>query len=212
MPHLRLTVGLSVRALQTWFAALAVGGLVLTGCEGSAPSLGSVSTSPDALVDRALSLYDTNKDGAIDETEVKASPALSSVLSRWDTNRDKRLSEDEMLPRMTILGQQGHVVMPAQVKVTRRGRTLSGVTVRYVPDPLLGDGFTAGVGTTDASGVATMDLVEGGQPGYAGVHAGLYRVEVTGSGVPAQYNTNTTLGQEVALDLERESKDIELNF
>lgn len=212
MPRFHLTVDLTVHVSSSWIATLAVASLVLVGCEGSAPSLESVSTSPDGLVERALSLYDTNKDGSIDESEAKASPALASAMPRWDTNRDKRLSKDEMLPRMTILGQQGHVVMPVLVKVTRRGRPLSGVTVRYVPDPLLGDSFTAGVGTTGADGVATMDLVEGGQQGYAGVHAGLYRVEVTGSGVPAQYNTNTTLGQEVALDLERESKDIDLNF
>jgi hypothetical protein len=83
--------------------------------------------------------------------------------------------------------------------VTRHGQPLRGATVKFVPEKFLGGDLKPAEGTTDANGIARLITTA---PGLSvrGVCPGFYRVEITKSGetIPAHYNTETQLGQEVA--------------
>jgi hypothetical protein len=66
----------------------------------------------------------------------------------------------------------------------------------------LGDEVKEAWGTSNARGIATMDIKDSDLPesdhGLLGVHYGTYKIEVThpDKPIPAKYNTQTTLGYE----------------
>jgi hypothetical protein len=85
------------------------------------------------------------------------------------------------------------------------GNPLAGATVKFVPEKFLSDYLTeTPTGTTSENGMAMISLptTPGPDGDPPGMGPGMYRVEITkaGDNIPAQYNTNTTLGQEVSLD------------
>ena len=92
--------------------------------------------------------------------------------------------------------------MPVHCKVTHNGKALAGATVTFVPEPFLGGGMQKGTGTTSSAAVANIVSPYAADPAIRGMSPGFYRVEITKSGekIPAKYNTQTTLGAEVASD------------
>jgi hypothetical protein len=71
-----------------------------------------------------------------------------------------------------------------------------------VPESFLGDDIKTATGKTGDSGRAALTVPVTGPRDPPGAALGLYRVEITktGDNIPAKYNSETTLGQEVALD------------
>ena len=71
-------------------------------------------------------------------------------------------------------------------------------------------------GKTDQNGMAMLSVPTKGPGDPPGVAPGFYRVEITAPGmnIPAKYNTETTLGQEVALDAKgiQEGINFDLKF
>ena len=77
----------------------------------------------------------------------------------------------------------------------------------------MGDNLRSASGTTGKSGICTLKEIGGEE--LVGVSPGFYRVQITKSGekIPAKYNTETTLGQEVARDAKNiEGIPIDLNY
>jgi hypothetical protein len=180
-----------------------LGGLVLlaAGCSGSGGQEGA-QVSPSEAASQAMTDYDANKDGALDAKELEACPGLQGALKRGDKNNDGRLSADEIAERLTYF-QQG-MQMDVGVVVTLDGRPLSGATVTLVPEKLMGSTVKPASAVTDQDGGGTF-MTEGdtGAP----VAPGYYRVQVSKNVngkevVPAKYNTQTVLGQEVVPDAE----------
>jgi hypothetical protein len=165
-----------------------------------------VSIDPAAAAREALAAYDADGDGTLSREELKKCPGLLSSLSRFDANGDGRISAEEIAAR--IRTWQGHKVglMRFSCKVTAGGRPLAGATVRLVGEKFLGDALKPASGLTQANGVANVTVSPEDLPadcqGLSGVFPGVYRVEVTHPSrtIPAKYNTQTVLGQEVALD------------
>ena len=94
--------------------------------------------------------------------------------------------------------------MHLQVLVTSARQPLAGATVKFVPEEFLGNEIQPSEGVTGEDGYAYLSVkVDPNDPeAVQGVHCGLYRVEITKQGVkiPAKYNTETILGQEVSND------------
>jgi hypothetical protein len=184
-----------------WFF---LGGLVLlaAGCSGGRPA-GDVGTSPREAANQALAEYDANKDGALDAKELEACPGLRSALKRVDKNNDGRLTADEIAERLTFFQQAG-AQEGVGVEVTLDGRPLSGATVTLVPEKFQGPSFKPVSAVTDAVGTGTLQTEGSGDE----IPLGFYRVEVSKKNakgqetIPAKYNTKTTLGQEIAPDVE----------
>jgi hypothetical protein len=185
-----------------WWVFL--GGLLLltAGCS-SGGGAGTVQFSPRDATDQALAEYDANKDGALDAKELEACPGMLSALKRADKNGDGRLTADEITDRLTLFQQQG---MQADVSVaaTLDGRPLVGATVTLVPEKFMGPSVKPATAVTDNEGTGFFKT-EGSE--YVQVALGYYRVQVSKNVqgkevIPAKYNTQTVLGQEISPDVE----------
>lgn len=182
---------------------LAIFSLNLTGCGGFAPP----SVDPVAASNTAMTEFDKNGDGQLDRDELAASPALLDALVEYDLNGDKQISGEELEDRLTKMYSREISLTAADVKVTLNGKPLQGATVRFVPEPFLGENTTLPAeGVTGETGMADMSVPADKLPEelkrYRKLHAGVYRVEITHPEIelPAKYNTNTELGFEVHPD------------
>jgi hypothetical protein len=176
--------------------------LLAAGCSGGAPA--GPQVSPREAARAALAEYDANQDGALDAKELERCPALRSALKRIDKNNDGRLTADEIADRLTFLRQEG-MLTGISVEVTLDGRPLSGATVTLVPEKFMGPSSKPASAVTDEIGAGVL---KGEGPSEEAVPLGYYRVEVSKKNaqgqemIPARYNTNTVLGQEIAPDAE----------
>jgi hypothetical protein len=182
-------------------AILAVGCAVMTGCfQGGPPRI--YPDKPDSHAgDRAMELYDTNKDGFLDAKELEAVPGLRAAIKKVDTNNDGKISAAEISVRIQSWADSNIGRKTLTCVVTHNGQRLIGATVKFVPEKFLGGDLKPAEGTTDAHGIARLMTAGTGQA-TRGVSPGFYRVEITKSGenIPLRYNTQTQLGQEVASD------------
>ena len=91
--------------------------------------------------------------------------------------------------------------MPVTCRVTHNGKPLAGAKVVFVPEKFLGGTLQSGSGTTSRSGFCHDLRPYAADPSVKGLSPGFYRVEITKDGekIPAKYNSETTLGAEVAV-------------
>lgn len=188
-----------------WWRGLLFLGLLAAGCTPAggrrveAPSL-----SPADAAEKALAEYDANKDGVLDAKELEKCPALKSALPRFDANSDGKLSKREIEDKLQGYrdSKTGIVAVPCRVLVD--GRAMSGLSVTFEPESFLGPSFKPATGTTEDDGTVSLRT-----EGYdvEGLPFGLYRVKVSKKNaggqeaIPARYNTQTTLGQEIGPDM-----------
>ncbi len=95
--------------------------------------------------------------------------------------------------------------MPFSCRLTLDRAPLVGATVTLIPEKFLGPNLLPATGTSNEQGLAMLTIAKEKlpNPNYSGVHVGLYRIEISklaggAETIPAHYNVNTQLGQEVA--------------
>ena len=175
--------------------------LLVAGCRGGRVPVPAIS--PGEAGRQALAEYDRNGDGLLDAAELERCPALKSCLKALDTNGDGRLSADEIAQRLAVYQRSRVGLQAFACQVTLDGRPLAGATITFVPEPFLGPALTPASGVSDGRGLARLQEAGAELPG---VPCGLFRVEVSKKDaggremVPARYNTESVLGQEVAPD------------
>jgi hypothetical protein len=195
--------GATLPAQLSAIVPLLLGSLLLlaSGCSGS-DSLSPPSISPSQAASQALASFDANKDGLLDAKELEKCPSLLGALKKIDKNNDGRLSADEIAERLQLFQRVG-MLTSARVEVTLDGAPLAQAKVTLVPEPFMGATFKTASGVTDAAGNAPLE-VEGAFKGL--VPMGYYRVDISKKNaagqeaIPARYNLQTILGQEVAPD------------
>jgi hypothetical protein len=135
---------------------------------------------------------------------LKRAPSLYAARKQLDPPNGEAITEEKVTAR--IKQWQDSKVGRLQVvcKVTRNKQPLAGATVTFEPEKFLGEGLPIGTGTTDEMGTASISVPPSGSDSLPGMPPGLYLVRITKSGenIPAKFNTETTLGQEVAQDAE----------
>jgi hypothetical protein len=157
---------------------------------------------PVAASKAAVEQYDKNGDGLLDETELKACPALRRELRAYDESKDKKLSADEIGGQIKDMYGQGPGMIALGCSVSLDGTALSGATVRFIPEPFLGPEIKEAKGVTNSTGTASMGIAPEELPKELRRHnlmrVGIYRVEITHptKKIPAKYNTETELGFE----------------
>ena len=172
----------------------------LIGCGDSGPPR-VVPDLPDAnAAGKAMELYDTNHDGFLDEKELDQAPGLKAALKQIDTNHAHKISEQQIADRIKNWADSGVGRMQVGCRVTHDGKPLVGAKVVFAPEKFLGGTIQSGSGTTSARGMAEVSYPYPADPSIKGMPPGFYRVEITKEGekIPAEYNTETTLGAEVA--------------
>jgi hypothetical protein len=147
----------------------------------------------------AISSYDKNGSGTVDGTELDAVPAFKAAMKQLDENSDGQVSADEVANRIHAWQESKVGLSALVVQVNLDGKPLEGATVEFVPEAFLGKEVKPAKGTTGSEGTASCTVAHSG----LGAQCGFYKVMITGGNgltVPSKYNTNTTLGAEVAPD------------
>jgi hypothetical protein len=177
------------------------------GCSGAPVRIEAPPIDAAAAGEEAMKQYDTNKDGKIAGAELDKAPALKAALKQIDTAGDGTITAEKITARI----QKWQDSKVGRMNVTRRvsrkkGNTdepLEGVTVTFEPEKFLGSNMPTCTGVTDKRGSVQI-LERKVEPGEDQapflVPPGFYLVRITGPGIPPKYNTQTTLGAEVAQD------------
>ena len=199
--------------LRTFLAAMAcVVILVSFGCSGQPSRVHAPSIAADAGA-AAMEQYDTNKDGKVAGAELQAAPSLMAALGNLDKDGDKAVSAEEVTARILAWQESKTGLMPVTCTVNFRGRPLAGATVTFEPEKFLGENIKACVGTTNQRGMASLSIPDS-QRKLPGAAPGLYLIRITSTNlqIPVQYNTQTTLGAEVANDSATAQRGVTLNL
>ena len=173
--------------------------LLMVGCSGRVKPF-KVDTV--ACSEAAIKQYDKNGDGALDENELKACPALLKELGAYDKSKDKKLVREEIEEQLREMYDRGSGMTSMDCTITLDGQPLSNATVKFIPEDFLGTEIKAASGITNSSGVAPLGIPDEDMPkilrGHPLMRVGIYRVEITHPTrkIPAKYNTNTELGFE----------------
>jgi len=160
-------------------------------------------------------MYDANKDGKISGAELDKCPALKAAMAQIDTTGDGAITAAKITARIRAWQESKLGRMSLSCTVQHNGQPLSGAEVKFVPEKFLGENMRPASGKTDQYGMAMLSVpTSGARDDPPGVAPGLYRVEITkpGANIPAKYNTETTLGQEVALDAKGMQEGIKFNL
>lgn len=183
--------------------------LACTSCSSGPSAVKPPSINASAAGSKAMELYDKNSDGKVSGPELEQAPSLKAALARIDKDGDKSITADEIAERIGVWKGTGTGLMTFACLVTLDGAPLLGATVTYVPDPCLGDAVKSASGITNASGkaaggIAKEDLPDPTWPG--GMQLGIYTVKISKpvngkETIPAKYNEQTMLGQEVSPDV-----------
>ncbi len=156
----------------------------------------------------AMEEYDTNHDGKVAGDELDKAPALKAALPRLDTNGDGAVGAEEVTARVNAWKAMQTGMTIAACHVTMNGQPLAGAKVTLDPEAFLGDEIKAAYGTTDPFGGTSLSIPKDQRPDPklpGGAHFGLYKVRISKvvngkETIPARYNTDTTLGQEISYD------------
>jgi hypothetical protein len=157
----------------------------------------------------AIEGLDKNGDGQLSADELEPSASLKSALSRLDANTDKSVTADEIANRIKTWQGMRTGLTSFAFSVTLDGAPLTDATVTFEPESFLGSDIKAAVATTNASGRGRPSIPPEQRPDPtwpSGIQIGLYRVKISKMVggkeiIPAKYNVNTTIGQEVAPDV-----------
>jgi hypothetical protein len=201
-----------------------------SGCPGGPASVPLPKVDADAAGLKAIELFDTDQDGVLSGKELDKCPGLKaaciplgSAPSTVDPARTGRITAAMITARIKQWQAMKVSRLMVSCKLTHNGRPLEGAHVRFVPEPFLGPDMPTVTGVTDKTGAATLSVRLAGKDDRPGVPPGFYRVEISKPGkpskpaengqpaepaqpgldIPAKYNTETILGQEVARDAAR---------
>jgi hypothetical protein len=152
---------------------------------------------PADLARAVMEQCDKNHDNKIDAAEAKQFPGLQAALDTMDPNHQGSLTETQIAARIQQWANGDLRVVTPFLTVTLDGKPLEGATVTLEPEAFMGPDYHSVTAVTGADGSCA---VTGDNLKVPGVYVGLYRVKITKSGekLPAKYNTQTTLGLEVA--------------
>ena len=117
---------------------------------------------------------------------------------------DNAISAEEIDARIRQWRESKVGLMQVACHVQLDGMPLANAKVVFDPEPFLGSVLKQATGQTTQDGTAVMSLAKEHlpNPSGTGVACGWYKIRVTcdQKQIPARYNSDTTLGCEVAID------------
>ena len=193
---------------------LVLGLIVALGCTRGPSRLQPPSINASSAGSEAIAMYDADKDGKISGPELDKCPALKAAMAQIDKTGEGAITANMITERIKAWQNSKLGRTSLSCTVLHNGRPLSDAEVRFVPEKFLGENVKIAQGKTYQSGVAMISVETTDRSDSPGIGPGLYRVEITkaGKNIPAKYNTETTLGQEVALDANGIQDGIRINL
>jgi len=184
------------------------------GCSRQPPRLRAPMINAAEAAAKAMAMFDANNDGMIAGEELDKCPGLKAALPRLSPN-GRGVTAEAITARIKSWQESKAGRLAFACIVTRNGAPFADAEVKFIPEKFLGENMPIATGKTDGNGMARISIpVSGEQYDPPGVPPGFYRVEITKSGeaVPSKYNTETVLGQEVAIDSGVLQNDIRLDL
>jgi hypothetical protein len=159
----------------------------------------------------AIKEFDADHDGKISGEELDKCPGLKAAIDQIDRSGKGEITAEKITARIKAWQDSRLGRMSLGCRVLHNGQALAGAEVKFVPEEFLGKILKVATGKTDANGVTMIAAQEAGPPGVA---PGFYRIEISKAGedIPAKYNTETVLGQEVAMDAKGIQEGITLDL
>ncbi|MBU0716914.1 MAG: hypothetical protein KJ749_01590 [Planctomycetes bacterium] len=189
-------------------------GLCLLGCGGRPSRVAPPALDPAGAAAEAIRQFDTNGDGRLASSELEACPGLKAAAGEADQNGDGELSAEEIAGRIGTWAADRVAMVAVNCSVVRNGRPLPGARVTFVPEKFLGPNIKPASGTSNDAG--RVDLAVEGAQVQGMCHCGFFRVEVSKKEggrelIPAKYNSQTVLGEEIVEDSMRRKQGIVLD-
>ena len=181
---------------------------LIGGCSSGPGRVKPPSISASGAASEAMELYDKDGDGFLVGAELDAVPGIKAAMETIDGDKDGKVTADEIQARIEAWQATKIGVMSIKCIVTLDGRPIPGATVTFDPESFLGSDLKAAVAEVGQGGSAMITIPKDQRPNKdtpPGVQVGLYRIRVSKKAggketVPAKYNTETILGQEVSPD------------
>lgn len=163
---------------------------------------------PVAASARAIKIYDTDGDGSIGGDELEKAPGLKAAMANLDSNKDDKISEAELADRIRIWQRQRAGLLLFTCEISLDGKPLTGAKLTFEPEEFFGGTIEPAFGETSFLGTATPVISSEGKASpdlSQGIQPGIYKIRVSKivdgkETIPAKYNSETILGQEVAVD------------
>lgn len=182
--------------------------LPIAACNSGPTTIKPPSISASGAASAAMKQYDTNGDGFLSADELEKAPSLKEALGTLDTDKDGKISYDEIEARIKVWQGTQIGVMLVKCQVKLNGTPLQGAMVQFEPEDFMGGAILAGDGETDEFGFCSPRIPKEKRPYKdmpGGLQTGFYRIRVSKmvngkESIPAKYNTDTTLGQQIAID------------
>ncbi len=180
----------------------------LLGCSGGPTAVEIPSFDPEGAAEQALATYDTDKDGFVAGEELEMAPGLNAAIKNFDIDGDGKVSRQEVAERVRTWEKMSIGLMNLNCSVTLDGQPLENATVTFDPEEFLGGATQQAIDTTSSLGTASPKIPKEKRPSPdapPGIQAGLYKVRISKmvagkETIPAQYNVETILGQQVSKD------------
>jgi len=192
------------RSRFAWGVVVAV--VCMAGCNQGPARLEQPGFDAQAISSALLDAHDSDRDGLLSEEELRQCPSILKAIEKFDSGGDGKVSREEIAARVAFWSEGRVAVMRFEPSVRLDGEPLAGARVELVPEPALAKIIKPAAGISSKSGYVELLIAAEDLPPdtpYKGLHMGLYKVKVTHPDreIPARYNTETELGQEVARDL-----------
>jgi len=188
-------------------AAVCFGVAVTAGCSGRPAPVLPPKIDASAAGAAAVKTYDANDDGTLDAAELEKCPGILGAMNRYDADGDGKVAASEIADRIRQWEAEAVGNMSYSCAVTLDDEPLVGATVEIIPEEFLGPNVKPASGVTNVAGFASLAIAKEDLPAdqqrLRGVQPGVYKVRITHptKPIPARYNTDTTLGQEIAHDM-----------
>lgn len=197
-----------LRRCQNRNLTLAVGLILVAGCSSGPTAVEVPVFDPDGAAQKAMELYDADGDGSIGGEELDKTPGIKATLTSLDANGDGKVDEAEIVRRVAAWQKMSIGLMSLNCEVLLDGAPLEGAAVTFEPDAFLAGSIQAAEGITSPLGAVYPQIPKENRPSAddpPGIQAGIYRVRVSKlvggkETIPARYNAETTLGQQVSKD------------
>jgi hypothetical protein len=202
-----------------YFAAVLLTMNLAAGCSSRPASIPVVDVDPSAASRRAIDNYDRDADGLLSSMELQAVPGILKRVSLYDSDGDGHVSASEIASRIELWEKQRMGVRGLSVRVTLDRKPLAGAQIELIPEEYLGPNCKPARGVTNNRGVARMNIATEDLPPQfverriRGVQGGVYRIKVTHSQrkIPVRYNSDSTLGEEIATDTVHDAIQVDLS-
>jgi hypothetical protein len=148
-----------------------------------------------------MELYDADGDSTLSGPELERCPAIKGTLREIDANGDQAVDLHELTDRVQHYADSQLGLTTIAAAFTFDGAPLEGAEVTFDPEPFLANAITPATGRSNGSGIAIPVCAGKDVPG---ITAGMFKVRVSlkdaagSEQLPAKYNTDTELGQEIS--------------